>query len=264
MNLKITFNNEPEGLVTEETINKLFNNPQKIVGVKDGFCSIVQDPLAKELKVLEVKYPKGIIQEQKTRWHLKFSPAESATLTYKVMFPEGFDFVRGGKLPGLYGGTAPRGGKSIAVDDGFTIRTMWRELGVLCAYVYFMDMDSEKKNGENFLWTNAADKNVSITKYMWKSMDTHFKERMYITPNKWHTLKTYVKMNTPGQQDGKIICWLDGEEAVNVDLRFRKDMSFGIDTFAFTTFFGGSDPSWAPTKDEVVYFGDISIDTGIV
>jgi hypothetical protein len=30
--------------------------------------------------------------------------AQEATLTYKVYFKEGFDWVKGGKLPGLYGG----------------------------------------------------------------------------------------------------------------------------------------------------------------
>ena len=131
--IKINFNNEKIGLCTEEMINELFPNHPRIFGVKEGFCSIVKDPLDSSENVLQIKYPKGIIQEQKTRIYLKFESAESATLTYKVFFPEGFDFVRGGKLPGLYGGTAPRGGKGVAVDDGFSIRTMWRELGSLCS-----------------------------------------------------------------------------------------------------------------------------------
>lgn len=258
--INITFNNEPEGLVTEEQIKRLFLNTSRIVGVKEGFCSIVKDPINPSEKVLQISYPKGIIQEQKTRFYPKFEPAQSATLTYKVMFPIGFDFVRGGKLPGLYGGTAPRGGKLVAADDGFSIRIMWRELGVLCSYVYYMDMDPEKKNGENFLWTSSPNKNMPIAKDMWQTMGNHFNERMYIVPGKWHTLKTYVKMNTPGQKDGKIISWLDEQEAVNVDLQFRKDLSFGIDTFAFTTFFGGNDLSWAPTKNESTYFKDIKIE----
>ncbi len=257
--IKIDFNNEKIGLCTEEMINGLFPNHPRIFGVKEGFCSIIKDPLDNTGNALQIKYPKEIIQEQKTRIYLKFESTESATLTYKVFFPEGFDFVRGGKLPGLYGGTAPRGGKGVAVDDGFSIRTMWRELGSLCSYVYYMDMNKEKKHGENFLWTNAANKNMPIKKDMWSTMNEYFNDRMYISTNKWLTLKTYVKMNTPGQEDGKIICWLDGKETVNVTLRFRKDLSFGIDTFAFTTFFGGNDPTWVPSKDEVAYFKDFSI-----
>ena len=30
-------------------------------------------------------------------------PSDVMTLTYNVRFPSGFDFVKGGKLPGLYG-----------------------------------------------------------------------------------------------------------------------------------------------------------------
>ena len=67
-------------------------------------------------------------------------------------------------------------------------------------------------------------------------------------------------MNTPGKEDGKIISWFDGKEAVNLNLRFRKDLSFGIDMLYFTTFFGGNDLTWAPKKDEHVYFGDINIE----
>jgi hypothetical protein len=45
-------------------------------------------------------------------------------------------------------------------------------------------------------------------------------------------------------------------EVVNLDLRFRKDMSFGIDQFKFTTYFGGNDETWATKKDERLYFKD--------
>jgi hypothetical protein len=31
--------------------------------------------------------------------------AKSVNLEYKVFFPSGFNFVKGGKLPGLYGNT---------------------------------------------------------------------------------------------------------------------------------------------------------------
>ena len=260
MEYKINFNNEEIGVCTEEQIKRIFlNPPPTIVGPKEGLVSIVKDPLDSSNKVLQIKYPKGIIQEQKTRWKPRFGPVDSATLSYKVFFPEGFDFVRGGKLPGLAGGSAPAGGASTAEADGFSFRIMWREFGVLCDYVYHMDKNETWKWGANFLWTSDSDKNKLITKEMWKDMNTRFDDRMYLIPGKWHELKTYIKMNTPGKEDGKIISWLDGKEAVNVNLRFRKDLSFGIDRLYFTTFFGGNDPTWAPTKDEVVYFKDFNI-----
>ncbi len=258
--IKITFDNEPEGLVTEDQIKRLFLNPQStIVGPKERLVSIVKDPLDSTKKVLQIKYPAGIIQDQKTRWKPRFEPVEAATLSYKVMFPKDFDFVRGGKLPGFAGGSAPSGGASTAEADGFSFRIMWRELGVLCDYIYHMDRDQSKRWGTDFLWTSDNNKNKPITKDMWKDMNTRFEDRMYLIPGKWYTLKTYVKMNTPGQEDGKIISWLDGKEAVNLNLRFRKDLSFGIDCLYFSTFFGGNDETWAPKKEEVIYFDDIKI-----
>jgi hypothetical protein len=38
--------------------------------------------------------------------------------------------------------------------------------------------------------------------------------------------------------------------------------TFAIDPFYFRTFFGGSDPSWAPAKDEYAAFDRCVIGTG--
>lgn len=100
---------------------------------------------------------------------------------------------------------------------------------------------------------------------MWKVWDTlkvHHEDRAYLTPGVWHTIKTYVKMNTPGSDDGKIISWFDGEEVCNLTLQFRNDNSFGIDSFKFAVFFGGNEPSWAPDKDEKIYFKDFKFTFG--
>lgn len=257
--ISINFNNLPEGQLTEALLKQSWGEVTGIKGIKEGRCSIVN--LDGE-KVLEVLYPKGKFgnNEGGAKWNIKFDkPYEECTLEYKVRIPTGFDFVRGGKLPGLYGGSGPAGGASTEEADGFSVRTMWRELGVLCQYVYYMDRDESKKWGADFLWTTRSDKNFPITKDMWKDMSGHFEDRIYLVPDKWHTLKTYIKMNTPGQEDGKIVCHFNGIEVVNLNLRFRKDLSFAIDQFKFTTFFGGNEDSWAPTKDEKIYFKDFKL-----
>ena len=54
---------------------------------------------------------------------IDLSNAKVVTLKYKVFFPSGFNFVKGGKLPGLYGGhTSCSGGKSAA--ECFSTRFM--------------------------------------------------------------------------------------------------------------------------------------------
>ena len=245
-NIKISFNNEKLGIVDEEIINRLFNNPPKIVGVKEGLCSIAKDPLNEKLKVLKVKYPGKIIQESKTRWRLVFNKSfESATVTYRVMFPVGFEFVRGGKLPGFYGGTAPRGGMKSDAGDGFTARIMWRENGEIFQYMYWVERKKEKNWGDDLPWIDI-DGDMQPFKF---------------TLGQWHTLTTRIVMNTPGNNDGSITSWFDGKLALSTISTFRAEgMNYGIDSFMFTTFFGGNDLTWAPKKDEYVYFGDINIE----
>lgn len=56
------------------------------------------------------------------------SRANNVSLGYSVFFPVDFDFVKGGKLPGLYGGTRGCSGGNPAVDCWST-RLMWRSDG---------------------------------------------------------------------------------------------------------------------------------------
>lgn len=62
---------------------------------------------------------------------------ESAKLSYKVKFEKGFDFAKGGKLPGFCSGVCPRGGSE--VGNGFSTRFMWRTNGDLELYAYVPD-----------------------------------------------------------------------------------------------------------------------------
>jgi len=59
---------------------------------------------------------------------LNLSDAKNVTMEYSVYFPADFDWVKGGKLPGLYGGhTGCSGG--VAAEDCFSTRLMWRQGG---------------------------------------------------------------------------------------------------------------------------------------
>jgi hypothetical protein len=251
---EINFKNASLGLLTETSLKEIWGEVSGIVGIAEGRCAVAD---VSGEHVLQVTYPKGkITNDGNVRWSLELGGVfEEYTVEYKVMVSKDFDFVRGGKLPGLFGGSGPAGGASVIEADGFSARIMWRELGVLCQYVYYVDKGNNRW-GDDFLWTTNLNKNMPITKEMWKTMKEHFDDRMYLKPGTWHTLKTYIKMNTLGKEDGKIISWLDGVESVNLNLKFRNDESFGIDRFKFTTFFGGNDDTWAPAKDEIMYFKD--------
>jgi len=253
MRKEINFDNDPLGTYTIEQINKKWNNPSQIKGVKEGRCTIVKE---KKNKILRVEFPKGTfgLDEAGARWKLKFDKNyDELYVKYRIMFPKGFNFRRGGKLPGLVGGSSPAGGRK-CVGDGFSARVMWRVKGFvnnkiknpheayLCQYVYYPEKDSARNWGEDFNWQNKK------------------KEKIYIQPGKWHTIKTRIKMNDSGKKNGLIESWFDGEKVLRIKLALKaKGYNFGIDTFNFVTFFGGNDSTWASVKDEYIYFDEFII-----
>ena len=251
MNKVISFVDKPVGPYTEYQINQDWNTPKRIMGAKSGRSNIVADLLDPSRNVLEIKYPKGKVGQEEdgggAQWRLRFEESfDKCTVEYQVMFPIGFEFVRGGKLPGLGGGTSPGGGKKSDGSDGFSARIMWREWGEIFQYMYWMERAPEKNWGDDLPWTD---------------MNGDQKPFRFI-PGQWHTLKTEITMNTPGDRDGQVISWFDGKLALSCTGAFRaKGATFGIDNLNFTTFFGGNTPDWAPIKDEVVYFADFKINS---
>jgi len=87
--------------------------------------------------VLRIFYPKGSIDPAKEpRGGAQFyaspidiSRARNVSFAWSVFFPQDFDWVRGGKLPGLYGGKESCSGGDEALDC-FSTRLMWRAEGV--------------------------------------------------------------------------------------------------------------------------------------
>jgi hypothetical protein len=81
---------------------------------------------------------------------IDITSARNVSLQYSVFFPLGFDFVLGGKMPGLYGGHTGCSGGDPAVDC-FSTRLMWREGGAGELYlVSVYRMLIEKKRHSDF------------------------------------------------------------------------------------------------------------------
>ena len=85
--------------------------------------------------VLQVEYPAGSFDNQTggaqfyTLWN-STSSFQSMLVSYELAFDSGFDWVKGGKLPGLRGGpniTGSSGGKQPNGTDCFSTRLMWRK-----------------------------------------------------------------------------------------------------------------------------------------
>ena len=151
-------------------------------------------------------------------------PADKLFLRYFLRFAENFEFVKGGKLPGFYGGTNISGGHIPDGTDGFSTRFMWRSEGQGEVYVY---MPSSTAFG------------TSLGRGSFR-----------FQPGKWHCIEQELDLNTPGRADGQVRVWLDSQPVFEQGaLLFRSVAELRIEGVFFSTFFGGGDESWAPPRD---------------
>ncbi len=201
-------------------------------------------------KSLRVNYPKNGLGPDETglqfpvvlsnMTNLADSFYEELYLRYYVKFEEGFDFRRGGKLPGLMGGGdswARSGGNQPNGNNGWTLRFMWVENGKLIVYAY-VPKSANGKWGEE-LWGQGIDCSFTIQQ------------------GKWHCIEQYVNVGTPNKDDGILKVWIDGEKKVEIsDMRFWDvENNYGrIGGFYFSTFHGGNTPDWCPLNDSFVQF----------
>jgi hypothetical protein len=165
---------------------------------------------------------------------LPHGPVDSLHLRYCVRFPPGFNFVKGGKLPGLFGGTVTSGQHIPDGTNGWSTRYMWRRGGAGEVYAY---LPSSVQHG------------TSLGRYSW-----------WVTPGRWQCLEQAVQLNTPGKADGAITVWLDGQQVYHhTDIVFRTTASLRIDGVFFSSFFGGGDASWASPTTQHADFADLSV-----
>lgn len=195
-------------------------------GISEGRGSLVSENGENWLRVL---YPKGNFGSNSSGagWRFKFASFEAVELSYKVRFGEDFDFVKGGKLPGLCGGPKTiTGGDPVNGLEGFSARLMWRKGGRGEAYVYHVH--KKAKYGDSF----------------------EFPDEFRFKRANVHEIRIRVDMNKAGKKDGQLRVWIDGDLLVErINLQWRKKSDYGVDSILFNTFHGGGDAGWAPDRD---------------
>lgn len=164
-------------------------------------------------------------------------------LRYYVKFPAGFDFGRGGKLPGLYGG--PPGQESGGHHgQAFSTRYMWRDhqvagsLGtcsssVACAEVYLYTPQLSAGYGRDIGGS-----------WNWQG-DGH-----------WHMIEQRVD-----RASGDITVWYDGAPVMSAGGVLGGAGGIPFSGVLFSTFFGGHDTSWGPSVNEYADFADFAVST---
>lgn len=211
-------------------------------GVSEGHLSVVSTESGNAYRV---DYIKGEIGPEKggVGWRYPISHSDSVELSYRLTFSRDFQWVKGGKLPGLCGGPeSVTGGNRADGTNGFSVRLMWRADGRGEAYVYHMNQP--QKFGESLPFHSG------------------FRFRA------GHSLlvRLRVSMNSPGRRNGKLDVWLTStrsNKTVHVltrsDMEWRSTRNVSVDSLLFETFYGGSNKTWAPRRASFTLFSDISI-----
>lgn len=176
-------------------------------------------------------------------WRAPFRRRDTAELSYRMRFAPGFEWVKGGKLPGLAGGPKNvSGGRRADGTNGWSARLMWRADGRGEAYVYHQHQPGDY--GESFRFPDD---------FRFPT-DTPIAVRMRVT------------MNRPGQRDGSLHVWLTVGAAPErlmverTDLAWRSVPTFAVDSLYFETFYGGSGLDWAPKRPGWAEFGGFRVE----
>lgn len=190
-------------------------------------------------KCVRVTYHPSAQGSPRTVANVKLPAAKEYTLNYDVMFENGWEFVHGGKLPGLGPDNDTAGCAPISAS-GWSARVMWRTGGTPVIYSYHQDRAN--RCGDDF-YSNT---NFAIGQYQAVSL--------------------HVKVNDPGQHNGSITLYLNGQRIAshdNVRLRQNGGNNTLITQFLFHTFFGGNDWYWAPSKTVYSRFDNFAVYPGL-
>ena len=178
------------------------------------------------------------------------------------MFDRNFDFVQGGKLPGMWGYNRKCSGGR---DSSHCISTrfMWRTAGEGELYLYF---PRESQHNGFSSWSKTQSSSIQISKH--GSYGVSFRTSNFaFRKSHWTTLKQQVHLNSfdshgHANPDGWIKVWFDGSSSPiftvsNMVLRTYPNVH--IDGLYFSTFFGGHEKEWATPNDTYTLYKNFNM-----
>lgn len=189
----------------------------------------------------EVLYPAGAIGGASAvggQWETN-NKGQEKWLTYCIEFDADFDFVIGGKMPGIGGGSTPTGG--VGADcSGYTLRMQWgggSNQSNMIAYLYW-----QGQSGQN------SGNNPAFGDVFPLGFDPQQGTKYEITMG--------VNIGTPGNNDGWFEVYVNGTLYVSqYNMMFMCPTStYSNDKFVFSTFYGGGSAAWAPQTDQTAVF----------
>lgn len=182
----------------------------------------------------------GISLESPFKKRLGYEP-EEVYFRYYLRFADDWTPRRGGKLPG-FGGTYGRagwGGRPVDGTNGWSARGLFegQKDGRTPIGFYCYHMDMKGVYGSNWVWD---------------------RDRLgFLENNRWYCIEQYVRLNTPGQSDGVLLGWVDGQLAFEkTDARFRAVDRLKIEAVWINVYLGGT---WTAEQDHHLYLDEIVI-----
>ncbi|CDH49252.1 polysaccharide lyase family 14 protein [Lichtheimia corymbifera JMRC:FSU:9682] len=178
---------------------------------------------------------------------------DSALLSYQVAFDDGFDWVQGGKLPGIFGGGDDEkcsGGDKADGSNCFSLRLMWREDGEGEAYAYIPDDEICDSKQNNVTCIDGF--GISFSRGAIK-----------FNTNEWTKMEIYVKMNDASDSNGELKVWQDDSLLIDAsNIKYRTTDQLGVSSLMFSTFFGGGSKEYASSTDTSTYYKNIEFSVG--
>ncbi|KIK68210.1 polysaccharide lyase family 14 protein [Collybiopsis luxurians FD-317 M1] len=184
--------------------------------------------------------------------------ATEIIMGYRMMLESGWEWVKGGKLPGIFGGIGSKaygcsGGRQDARDACFDVRLMWRAEGAGELYTYLP------------LTQNNTDRLLAVPPLSIENSDfgdSVGRGAFTIPVGRWMSVALRMKLNQVGCEDGEMELFIDGDSVMSVSgLTLGTSEEARFMGMHFQTFFGGSQPDWASPKDQRAWFADV---TGLI
>jgi hypothetical protein len=203
---------------------------------------------------MKVSYPAGSWSGSGQISGIRFSaspslfPTTEACLAYDVKFPANFNWVLGGKLPGLWVGEYGAIGGNYNVS-GASCQLVWRAGGAGEAYVYVPQQNDSFYQLPGYVYNN--DKGQSI----WRASPFQFNAGAY------NHVKINIKMNTftgsSSNQDGHLRVSINDGYRSFENMVWSSTSPVNVSGLLFQSFFGGSDNSWATPTDQGIWIKNV-------
>lgn len=134
-------------------------------------------------------------------------------------------------------------------DDRFSSRFEpwcdWKRYpppGFMFLYTYWMDM---KRDRDGHYWGN--------------NMNPADNERITLDRDRWYCLEQMIKVNHPGQANGELAAWIDGELYIHYKgFRWRSTHSVRLKRFDIGVYVHQA------TRDNTVWYDDVVLSTGYI